>query len=52
MTYAAGEKVEYRCGGYILIGTVTESMSRGYMISGLTSRTMFIHQDDILGVFK
>jgi hypothetical protein len=50
--YAAGETVQYEYGGYILVGTVTEERSRGYMIVGLKSRPIFIHDNHILGRWK
>ena len=40
MSYAVGDKVEYQCGGYVLIGTVTESVCRGYMVGGPTGKTV------------
>lgn len=51
MQYAIGDKVEYQYGGYVLIGTVTECESHGYMVSGLKRRPIFIHQHCILGKF-
>lgn len=57
--YEVGDKVEYKYGGYILFGTVTEvrrsgynMVSGGYMISGLKKHPIFIREDNVIGRFE